>query len=164
MTPSFKVIHLLRKGNNTLSEIFRFCLSFGMSLSGYVKYFGNNRPVIPEDTRGHRLGSSIYNPSASTEPPQHGSGYTSTPEPTDDVSSGPPFGIPVIAVMGPTGSGKSTLISRLASQSVRIGHNLVSCECFPLTTKARTNRHRLWQVPLSQKKCAARSETKLWCS
>lgn len=34
----------------------------------------------------------------------------------------------VVAVMGPTGSGKSTLISKLAGRPVKIGHSLKSCE------------------------------------
>ncbi|KAI4161136.1 MAG: hypothetical protein LQ342_005174 [Letrouitia transgressa] len=33
----------------------------------------------------------------------------------------------VVAVMGPTGSGKSTLISKLAGRPVKIGHSLKSC-------------------------------------
>lgn len=33
----------------------------------------------------------------------------------------------LIAVMGSTGSGKSTLISKLSDRSVNIGHNLKSC-------------------------------------
>ena len=33
----------------------------------------------------------------------------------------------VIAVMGPTGTGKSTLISKLAGREMNIGHNLSSC-------------------------------------
>lgn len=35
--------------------------------------------------------------------------------------------VQVIAVMGPTGSGKSTLISKLGGSAVNIGHNLRSC-------------------------------------
>ena len=33
----------------------------------------------------------------------------------------------VIAVMGPTGTGKTTFISKLAAREVEIGHNLSSC-------------------------------------
>ncbi len=36
--------------------------------------------------------------------------------------------LPVIAVMGPTGSGKSTLINTIAGRPVKIGHNLESCQ------------------------------------
>lgn len=35
---------------------------------------------------------------------------------------------PVIAVMGPTGSGKTTLISKLSGKEMKIGHNLRSCK------------------------------------
>ena len=34
----------------------------------------------------------------------------------------------VIAVMGPTGTGKSTFISKLAGREMNIGHNLSSCK------------------------------------
>ena len=44
-----------------------------------------------------------------------------------------PSDLKVIAVMGPTGSGKSTLISKLAGQNVMVGHNLSSCKCFHQT-------------------------------
>ncbi|KAI4209097.1 MAG: hypothetical protein LQ351_007933 [Letrouitia transgressa] len=38
-----------------------------------------------------------------------------------------PYRPKMIAVMGPTGTGKSTFISKLAGQEVKIGHNLSSC-------------------------------------
>ena len=38
--------------------------------------------------------------------------------------------VPIIAVMGPTGSGKSTFISKLATQEVGIGHGLRSRKFF----------------------------------
>ena len=38
--------------------------------------------------------------------------------------------VPIIAVMGPTGSGKSTFISKLATQEVGIGHGLGSRKLF----------------------------------
>ena len=34
----------------------------------------------------------------------------------------------LIAIMGPTGTGKSTFISKLAGREIQIGHNLSSCE------------------------------------
>lgn len=34
----------------------------------------------------------------------------------------------MIAVMGVTGAGKSTLINHLVDEDVAIGHNLASCE------------------------------------
>ena len=37
--------------------------------------------------------------------------------------------VQAIAVMGPTGSGKSTFISKLAGSGAKIGHNLRSCKC-----------------------------------
>ncbi|KAL8826199.1 MAG: hypothetical protein Q9191_003951 [Dirinaria sp. TL-2023a] len=47
------------------------------------------------------------------------------------LPSVPPEKPLVIAVMGPTGTGKSTLISKLAGREMNIGHNLSSCtqEC-----------------------------------
>ena len=40
-----------------------------------------------------------------------------------------PREVQAIAIMGPTGSGKSTFISKLAGSAVEIGHNLTSCKC-----------------------------------
>lgn len=61
-------------------------------------------------------------------PPQHdehygGSGTSDEPLPER------PREVQAIAVMGPTGSGKSTFISKLAGSAVKIGHNLKSCKC-----------------------------------
>lgn len=44
----------------------------------------------------------------------------------------------VVAVMGPTGTGKSTFISKLAGREMNIGHNLSSCECTLSVEKAKT--------------------------
>ena len=43
---------------------------------------------------------------------------------------------PMIAVMGPTGTGKTTLISKLADRDMRIGHDLSSCMLQSLPDKA----------------------------
>ena len=34
----------------------------------------------------------------------------------------------IVAIMGPTGTGKSTFISKVAGRPMKIGHNLSSCE------------------------------------
>ena len=39
-----------------------------------------------------------------------------------------PEGPELIAVMGPTGTGKSTFISKLAGREMNIGHDLSSCK------------------------------------
>lgn len=39
-----------------------------------------------------------------------------------------PGGAKVIAIMGPTGTGKSTFISKLAGREMKIGHHLHSCK------------------------------------
>ena len=56
------------------------------------------------------------------------------PPPYDELSNNDESILPrpdpnsfLIAVMGPTGSGKSTLISKLAGSNILIGHRLVSC-------------------------------------
>lgn len=55
-------------------------------------------------------------------PPQYSEIAEDSLTPDEDV--------PIIAVMGPTGSGKSTFISKLAIQEVSIGHGLGSRKLF----------------------------------
>ena len=55
-------------------------------------------------------------------PPQYSEIVEDSLTPDEDV--------PIIAVMGPTGSGKSTFISKLATQEVSIGHGLGSRKLF----------------------------------
>lgn len=45
----------------------------------------------------------------------------------------------VIAVMGITGSGKSTFISKLADQEVPVGHGLKSSESHALSLQMKAN-------------------------
>lgn len=59
-------------------------------------------------------------------PPQYNEIAENSLTPDEDV--------PIIAVMGPTGSGKSTFISKLATQEVGIGHGLGSRKLFYLLT------------------------------
>ena len=44
----------------------------------------------------------------------------------------------VIAVMGPTGTGKSTFISKLAGREINIGHDLSSCKARPMPELAQS--------------------------
>ena len=50
-----------------------------------------------------------------------------------------PQEVQAIAVMGPTGSGKSTLISKLGGSEVNIGHNLRSCKCLQQSKVSTAN-------------------------
>ena len=50
-----------------------------------------------------------------------------------------PKDVQAIAVMGPTGSGKSTFISKLGGSAVNIGHNLRSCKCLQQSRVSSTN-------------------------
>ena len=63
----------------------------------------------------------------------------------------------LIAIMGPTGVGKSTFISKLAAKEMKIGHNLSSCK---LNSKHYRPRPRLMtagQAPKRSRKCLVKS-------
>ena len=71
-------------------------------------------------------------------PPQyieHVGGTRTSDEPIPER----PQEVQAIAVMGPTGSGKSTLISKLGGSAVNIGHDLRSCECLQQTEVSTAN-------------------------
>ena len=119
-----------------------------------VKFLGNSRPDESTGTslsgKARRLGSAMHDAhtshglssqsgsstkSARTPDPQMDRGpptlyieYVEDSATSEGSLSNKPSDIMVIAVMGPTGSGKSTLISKLAGQSVMVGHNLASCK------------------------------------
>ena len=110
----------------------------------------------PPSTRARRLGSAIHDahtsyglssqsesstksartpsfsvpdPQIDHEPPPQYVKYAGHSATSEEPLPKRPSDIMVIAVMGPTGSGKSTLISKLAGQNVMVGHNLASCKC-----------------------------------
>lgn len=51
----------------------------------------------------------------------------------EDSELDPKICPPVVAVMGPTGSGKTTLISKLSGRQVNIGHTWKSCKCYSVS-------------------------------
>ncbi len=61
-------------------------------------------------------------------PPLQYADYVGVSGISDEPLPERPQEVQVIAVMGPTGSGKSTLISQLGGSAVKIGHNLKSCK------------------------------------
>lgn len=96
-----------------------------MAYSGFAKFFGNSRS--DESTTNHRK-HTVHEPS-----PQYAE-FSEDLMTSNEHLSERHSEVLVIAVMGPTGSGKSTLISKLAGSTVKIGHNLSSCKC-PLQSR-----------------------------
>ena len=94
-----------------------------------VKFFGNSRPE-ESSTRDLRKILPVHDPKQDHEAPPQYAEYAEDSATLDGLPLKRPPDLKVIAVMGPTGSGKSTLISKLAGQNVMVGHNLSSCKCF----------------------------------
>ena len=99
-----------------------------MSLTGFVKYFGNSRQEDSSPHRARTLGSSVHNPRIPQDPPPDYTELEGEQASADVAPQRKPQDVSVIAVMGPTGAGKSTFIGKLATQSMRIGHTLTSCK------------------------------------
>lgn len=70
--------------------------------------------------------SRAEEPGNSDPPPYSEHGDAAQPAGTS-LPSVPPHRPAMIAVMGPTGTGKSTFISKLAGRDMNIGHSLSSC-------------------------------------
>ena len=62
-------------------------------------------------------------------PPPEYTDIVGVPGTSDEPPPERPQDVPLVAVMGPTGSGKSTFISKLGGSTVEIGHNLMSRKC-----------------------------------
>lgn len=99
-----------------------------MSLTSFVKYFGNSRQEDSSPHRARTLGSSVHNPRIPQDPPPDYTELEGEQASADVAPQRKPQDVSVIAVMGPTGAGKSTFIGKLATQSMRIGHTLTSCK------------------------------------
>ncbi|KAL8870259.1 MAG: hypothetical protein Q9174_003654 [Haloplaca sp. 1 TL-2023] len=96
--------------------------------SNITRFFGNSRSE-----------HSSKNPYRPANPSNDTRTLSHTLPPLPDYAKAEGLGIPeqdlprkpanvsVVAVMGPTGSGKSTLISKLAGRPVQVGHGLKSC-------------------------------------
>lgn len=63
----------------------------------------------------------------------------------------------MIAVMGPTGTGKSTFISKLAGQEMKIGHNLTSCKKHSKHHRKRLRLMMTGQAPRRSRKYRVKS-------
>ena len=86
---------------------------------------------LAESSTGPARGPSPLIQYAHTDngpPPQYAE-YVGDLGTSDEPLPERPQEVQVIAVMGPTGSGKSTLISKLGGSAVKVGHNLKSCKC-----------------------------------
>ncbi len=99
-------------------------------MAGYSSASAFGTSGLAESSTGTARGPSPLIQYAHTDngpPPQyaeHVGGSRTSDEPLPER----PQEVQAIAVMGPTGSGKSTLISKLGGSAVNIGHNLRSCK------------------------------------
>ena len=94
-----------------------------------IKCLGNSRPE-ESSRRAPRKKNSVHDAQTDNGPPPQYAEYAEYSATLEEPLPKKPADLMVIAVMGPTGSGKSTLISKLAGQNVMVGHNLSSCKCF----------------------------------
>ena len=86
---------------------------------------------LAESSKGPARGPSplIQHAHTGKGPPPQYEEHFGGPGTSDEPLPERPREVHAIAVMGPTGSGKSTFISKLAGSAVKIGHNLTSCKC-----------------------------------
>ena len=99
-----------------------------MSLPGFVRFFGNSTPKDSSPNLAHSRDANMYDARVPHAPPPEYTELTGHQAAANGAHQRNPQEVSVVAVMGPTGSGKSTFISKLASQSMRIGHSLSSCK------------------------------------
>ncbi len=94
----------------------------------YHSFFGSKSRTKESSTLNSTTSNSRVDNDNDTSPPP----YTTQDKIWDAAEESLPSALPqpptVIAVMGPTGVGKSTFISKLAGREMNIGHNLSSCK------------------------------------
>ena len=121
--PYLEVIHAISL------KVLRVVLPLIMTEVGFANALGGCGSAQSSANTIHGQGPGIIDGTITHEPPpkyaEHTGSWTTLGGPLPER----PPELPVIAVMGPTGSGKSTLISKLACRPVKIGHNLESCKC-----------------------------------
>ena len=98
-------------------------------MAGYPSASAYGTSGLAESSMGPARGSSplIQYAHDNGPPPQYAE-YVGGSRTSDEPLPERPQDVQAIAVMGPTGSGKSTLISKLGGSAVNIGHNLRSCK------------------------------------
>ena len=88
---------------------------------------GDSRPKTSSTVKPASTSSRVDNVNESSPPPYtvQEKRWDAAEESLPSTHDEPPT---VIAVMGPTGTGKTTFISKLAGREMNIGHNLSSCK------------------------------------
>ena len=108
-----------------------FVLHIDPIMAGYPSNNPFGTSALAESSTGRTRGPSPLIqplPTDSGPPPQYIEHVGGTRIPDLPLPERPQE-VQAIAVMGPTGSGKSTLISKLGGSAVNIGHDLRSCKC-----------------------------------
>ena len=120
--PYLEVIHTISL------RVLGFALLLMMAEFGFTNGFDGYGPAQSSADTPSREPPLVGRPPIALEPPpkytEHTGSWTNPGGPLPER----PSELPVIAVMGPTGSGKSTLINTIACRPVKIGHNLESCQ------------------------------------